>query len=531
MSNNTYSVFYIYSDEDNTWRNELEKQLALLVNEKFIDTWGKNRIHAGREWKKEIERELQKADIVLCLISASLFNDDDAMEQLKIAKTSEKLIIPIILRPCLWNISPTLKDLSPLPKNQQAISTWASKESAYLEVVQEIMDIVNTEMASKPEEKSLIKNTDMPDTNYFEHGYALLIGIRYEHWSNKVRPLNGTLKDIEALNSHFTNLQKAGYKQENIIQLTEENATASNILNALDTLANKTKNDPNASVLVYYSGHGETDGTNYFLVPYDFDLSQWRKNRTFHEDKVVLSKHFAQKITEIRAKKSMIALDCCHAENIPVEKNLDALNAKFLKGFVEELDTEFNDSPVERGGAGEMKKGSGRVILTSCQANETSLDLGTNGLFTQVLLESLSGAENIRKDGWVRLIDLMNYVPAKVSEKALSKYHHQQNPVFKRIENLGAEDFIICAYNIATAKSIIVKPEPPINENIDTMTKEEIIKLIDQDIDEALDALDKVFGDSNGTYNDLANEYFERPDNFNKATYRSKLKRFVKRKM
>lgn len=55
----------------------------------------------------------------------------------------------------------------------------------------------------------------------FEHGYALLIGIRY---GNSDNPLNGTLKDIEALGKHFRHPKKAAYKAENIIELTEEKA-------------------------------------------------------------------------------------------------------------------------------------------------------------------------------------------------------------------------------------------------------------------------------------------------------------------
>lgn len=56
---------------------------------------------------------------------------------------------------------------------------------------------------------------------------------------------------------------------------------------------------------------------------------------------------------------------------------------------------------------------------------------------------------------------------------------------------------------------------------------EKIIGLIDSNIDEAFDELDERFGTSNGAYNDLNQEYYNRPDNFNIATFRSKLKRFV----
>lgn len=307
----------------------------------------------------------------------------------------------------------------------------------------------------------------MPDNPTPEsgQGYALLIGIRYGHWAKMLKPLEGTLKDIEALKKHFTDPTKAGFNSDNVIALTEEKATGQGIRDALDRFAKMVNQDPEASVIIYYAGHGETDKKNYFLVPYDFDLLRWRNDRSYDEDKVVLSKDFAAKIGTIRAKKSLIMLDCCHSENIPLERSLLS-GPDFLQGFVDDLDATIEEEqiPAERTLLPALKKGSGKVILTSCEAGETSLDLGTNGLFTTVLLECLNGANNIERDGWVRLLDVMRYVPKTVKEKAL-RYNvrdgkpHRQNPVFKRIENLSAEEFIICAYDMATVRNLHTAPE------------------------------------------------------------------------
>jgi len=57
------------------------------------------------------------------------------------------------------------------------------------------------------------------------------------------------------------------------------------------------------------------------------------------------------------------------------------------------------------------------------------------------------------------------------------------------------------------------------------MNWEDIKELINRDIDKAFDELDDIFGTSNGAYNDLTQEYYSRPENFNMATFRSKLKR------
>lgn len=490
-----------------------------------------------------------------------------------------------------------------------------------------------------------IERITMNHNTYFEHGYALLIGIRYGHWQN-VSPLNGTLRDVEDIQTHFLHPDKAAYKEENVIALTEGKATAKGILDALDELAKKTQNDPDATVIVYYAGHGETDGQNYFFVPYDFDLEQWQQHKTFDKDKVVVSKQFVEKIDNIQADKKLIILDCCHSENI-VKRSLESRGPSFLEGFVDELDRTLETQRTRKIDNVQLKKGSGSVILTSCEADETSLDIGTNGLFTQVLLECLNGEKNIEQDGWVRLIDLMRYVRGEVAERAANR-NHEQHPVFKRIENIGHEDFIICAYNIAQARGLRTKPvteskpvimdyeyikdfirkgkvEKAIGEartvayqiknndaitEVDTLSqrystnerkqrlgilsndkyneernkitfallelidrlessdnntssprgnttnisgngnignvpsqapenpsnsanadKDKIIALIDSDIDKAHDVLYGIFGNSNGMYNDLSNEFISRPENFSMASHRSKLKMFVRRNL
>ena len=73
---------------------------------------------------------------------------------------------------------------------------------------------------------------------------------------------------------------------------------------------------------------------------------------------------------------------------------------------------------------------------------------------------------------------------------------------------------------------------PPLKDPIPSKTKKsEILNLIPRDIDAALDLLDEIFKDNNGTYNDLAKEYVNRPNNFSLASFRSRLKRFVKIKL
>lgn len=306
----------------------------------------------------------------------------------------------------------------------------------------------------------------------YEKGFALLIGLRYSHWPE---PLSGPLKDVKALSSHFSDLSKAAYRPENLIELTEKEATTDGILKGLDAIALKAAGQPDATVIIYYSGHGGNFNDKYFLVPYDFNLSDFNVGK-LDEKSIIQTAEFAAKINSIQAKKCMIFLDCCHAENIPVKKKL-AGSKCFMGEFADSLDAELTDFPVKKDLNSELNKGTGRVILTSCEADESSLDLGSMSLFTKVLLECLNGKENIENDGWVRLIDLMRYVPKKVAEQALIIDNHDQHPMFKRIENLRSEDFIICAYDLPKTKAANTKKQD--QDNPPSKKQNSVYQLID----------------------------------------------------
>ncbi|MBX7243576.1 MAG: caspase family protein [Bacteroidia bacterium] len=314
-------------------------------------------------------------------------------------------------------------------------------------------------------EKMNQKENTLKNSPYYKHGYALLIGISYKNWKiHNKKPLNGATKDIEDLAKHFKDRQKAAYHPDNVIELPEEKATAAGILNALEELKQRTESDNEASVIVYYSGHGGSYNNRHFLVPYDFELQKYwdakSNNLPFDSDNVVDSAVFRKKLDAIKAHKMLVFLDCCHSEGM-TKKGEKSIEEPFLKGLMVELGSQV----TEKGIAQDVHSGIGRIILASCEAHETSLDLETNGLFTEVLLECLNGVKNIEKDGWVRFKDILNYVQGTVQKRAKDKYNHNQSPVFNEIKGLKAEDFKICAYNLPQTKNLDASSIIPPNEN------------------------------------------------------------------
>ena len=102
-------IFYAYSHnaEDESLRDQLEKHLSLLKRQGIIAGWHDRQIGAGEEWKGQIDRNLESAQVVLLLISPSFLASDYCYDiEMKRAierhDHGEAKVVPIILRPVDW---------------------------------------------------------------------------------------------------------------------------------------------------------------------------------------------------------------------------------------------------------------------------------------------------------------------------------------------------------------------------------------------------------------------------------------------
>src|SRR5690349_5863095 len=101
------SVFYSYAHQDEALRQQLETHLSLLRRQGLISEWYDRKILPGAEWVGEIDEHLERASIILLLISADFLASDYCYDKemtraLERHKQGEARVIPIILRPCDW---------------------------------------------------------------------------------------------------------------------------------------------------------------------------------------------------------------------------------------------------------------------------------------------------------------------------------------------------------------------------------------------------------------------------------------------
>lgn len=134
-----FKVFISYSHDDIALRKELDKHLRILKDENIISTWTDSDISPGTEWEPQIKEQLNNAQIILLLISAN-FMASKFCRSVEMTKAIERhnantaRVIPIILRPVLWEIAPFGKlqalplfsDNRPLP-----VISWPQRDDAF----------------------------------------------------------------------------------------------------------------------------------------------------------------------------------------------------------------------------------------------------------------------------------------------------------------------------------------------------------------------------------------------------------------
>jgi hypothetical protein len=106
-------VFISYSHADKEWLERLKRHLKPLVREGSLDYWDDTHIRPGDDWKQEIQKALDTAQVAVLLISADFFASDFIDETelpplLDAAKAKGVRILPVILSASRFARNPNL---------------------------------------------------------------------------------------------------------------------------------------------------------------------------------------------------------------------------------------------------------------------------------------------------------------------------------------------------------------------------------------------------------------------------------------
>ena len=159
-------IVFCYAHEDELLLNQLKSHLQPLQRQGLITLWYDREIRAGSEWKQEIKKQLDTAQIILLLVSPDFMASDycysiEMQHALERHQIGEATVIPIILRPVYWHGEP-LGRLQALPTDGKPVTDpdWHDPDRAFYNITNGIYQVIEKLTAAslisfKPEAFSL----------------------------------------------------------------------------------------------------------------------------------------------------------------------------------------------------------------------------------------------------------------------------------------------------------------------------------------------------------------------------------------
>lgn len=142
------NVLICYTHEDEEWKDRLVRHLRGLHNLGEIAQWDDQQTEDARE----TDHALAAANIAILMISDDFFasgyiRDKEIPAVMKQWESKELCVVPVILRPCAWELDPWLKRLQFRPKDGRSLSSADDDqiESDLVDIVTEISDLVRYE--------------------------------------------------------------------------------------------------------------------------------------------------------------------------------------------------------------------------------------------------------------------------------------------------------------------------------------------------------------------------------------------------
>ncbi len=257
-------------------------------------------------------------------------------------------------------------------------------------------------LAEKPSGTAEIDTLPTVKVRTNKNAYAIVIGI--EQYRQKLPKADYAVADAKTVTEYL--IKVMGYPEENIVTLTNENATKSDFEKYFEKwIANNAEKD--STIFIYYSGHGapNTKTGDAYLVPYDGDPS-------FIEQTGYPLRKLYESLNKLPAKEIIVALDSCFSG-----AGGRSVIAKGSRPLVMNLQSNMILSKKV-------------IVLSASSGDQTSstYDEKGHGLFTYFLLKGIKNENVVKQDGSIAISDLFNYIKPQVERIARKQYNNEQTP-------------------------------------------------------------------------------------------------------
>jgi uncharacterized caspase-like protein len=263
-------------------------------------------------------------------------------------------------------------------------------------------------MESNPALVSIVSNAVLQKPNL----YALVVGINT--YKNQSIALTYAVPDAIAFGKTLQQSASPLFEKTDIQVLTTPDVTTKEaITNALEALRRKIK--PNDLFVFYNASHGIVDVVDgeeqYFLLTSNVLLLS---SRNIGKD-AMSQKELAKLVGNIPAQKKLIILDTCNAGKGGKEIQIALLQQ--TRGLNESTAVKL------------LQRAIGSAVFSASSDTQQALEgYKGHGLFTYVLMEGLQGKADLKKDGFITIYGLADYVGEEVVKLSEEIFKRQQTP-------------------------------------------------------------------------------------------------------
>ncbi|MBK9337463.1 MAG: caspase family protein [Lewinellaceae bacterium] len=224
---------------------------------------------------------------------------------------------------------------------------------------------------------------------------AVVVGIS-NYQDPGIPDLKYAHRDAEAFANWLCSPAGGSLDNDHLLVLTNQNATAGRVAEALDALIEQTKEGE--LVIIYFSGHGDVERKTFsqpgFLLCWDSPARVYMGGGTYS---LAFLQEIVTTLSTQNKAKVVVVIDACHAGKLAGSQ---------IGG------TQLTAASMAKQFANEVK-------ILSCQPGELSLEGeqwgGGRGIFSYHLVDGLFGLADKNADGQVTLSELDRYLEDHVT--------------------------------------------------------------------------------------------------------------------
>lgn len=237
--------------------------------------------------------------------------------------------------------------------------------------------------------------------------HAVVVGIK--DFANPRLALTYPVADAELFAATLEERGKGLFSSIHVRRLLKPQETTSTAIVAALKQARQDVHPEDLFVL-YVASHGTVDDGQYLLITSNVGSTS---SARLKQD-ALTQDALKELISNIPASKKLVVLDTCNAGKMG-----DALQVAMLtRGMSDDTAMKI------------MSRAVGSTILSAATSVQEALEgYKGHGLFTYVIVDGLNGAADANKDGFVKTLELADYVDTQVPELAERVFKHKQFPI------------------------------------------------------------------------------------------------------